>query len=84
MNQRIRQFAAQAKKAAFDAMKLIADKEQALTVYAETYDSKFAELIIEETLLQVDNQVYGRGENSWYYDEDKKWVRLHFGYGELK
>lgn len=44
---------------------------------------KFAKLIIEETLKQIDDRVYGRGQNSWYYDDDKKWVRLHFGYGEL-
>lgn len=44
---------------------------------------QFAQLVIEETLNQVDERVYGRGENSWYYDADKKWVRLHFGYGEL-
>lgn len=45
---------------------------------------KFAKLIIEETLNQVDEQCYGRGENQWYYDDDKRWIRLHFGYGELK
>lgn len=44
---------------------------------------KFAKLIIEETLKQIDDRVYGRGQNSWYYDDDKKWVRHHFGYGEL-
>ena len=44
---------------------------------------KFAKLIIEETLKQVDERCYGRGENQWYYEDDKKWVRLHFGYGEL-
>ena len=40
-------------------------------------------LIVEETLKLVDDQVYGRGENQWYYEDDKKWIRLHFGYGEL-
>ncbi len=45
---------------------------------------KFAKMIIEETLNQVDEQCYGRGENQWYYDDDKRWIRLHFGYGELK
>ena len=44
---------------------------------------KFAELIVEETLKEVDERVYGRGENQWYYDDDKKWIRLYFGYGEL-
>ena len=45
---------------------------------------KFAELIIEETLSQVDEKCYGRGENQWYYEDDKQWIRLHFGYGEIK
>ncbi len=45
---------------------------------------KFAKLVIEETLKQVDERCYTRGENQWYYDDDKKWVRLHFGYGGLK
>ena len=54
--------------------------------YSELWNEniqKFAQLIIEETLKQVDERVYGRGENQWYYEDDKKWVRLHFGYGEL-
>ena len=44
---------------------------------------RFAKLIIEETLKQVDERTYGRGENQWYYDDDKRWIRLHFGYGEI-
>lgn len=43
----------------------------------------FVKLIVEETLKLVDDQVYGRGENQWYYEDDKKWIRLYFGYGEL-
>jgi hypothetical protein len=45
---------------------------------------EFARLIVEETLKQVDERTYGRGENQWYYNEDKEWVRLHFGYGKLQ
>lgn len=44
--------------------------------------TKFAELIVEETLKQVDERTYCRGETSWYND-DKDWIRLHFGYGKL-
>ena len=44
---------------------------------------KFAELVIEETLKQVDERTYGRSENQWYYEDDKQWVRLHFGYGTI-
>lgn len=39
---------------------------------------KFAKLLIEETLKQVDEQCYGRGENQWYYEDDKRWIRMHF------
>ena len=50
----------------------------------ERFDKeKFAKLVIEETLREVDNRTYGRGENQWYYDADHRWVFLHFGYGSL-
>jgi hypothetical protein len=48
MNKRIRELAEQAKKHAIDAMIKIADREQALKVYSESYDTKFAELIVRE------------------------------------
>jgi len=50
MNERIRQLAEQAKKYALDAMIKITDKEQALKVYSESYDTKFAELIVQECI----------------------------------
>jgi len=68
-------------------IKLLADQCYYINTYTDIEmfnEEKFAELIIESTLNQVDEQVYGRGENSWYYDDDKKRIRLHFGYGELK
>jgi len=43
MNERIKELAEQAKKYALDAMIKITDKEQALKVYSESYDTKFAE-----------------------------------------
>ncbi len=48
MNERIKQLAEQAKKHALDAMIKITDKEQALKVYSESYDTEFAELIVKE------------------------------------
>jgi hypothetical protein len=48
MNERIRELAEQAKKYALDAMIKITDREQALKVYSESYDTKFAELIVKE------------------------------------
>ena len=54
MNERIRQLAEQAKKYALDAMIKITDKEQALKVYSESYDTKFAELIVQDCMDVVD------------------------------
>jgi hypothetical protein len=48
LNERIRQLAEQAKKYALDAMIKITDREQALKVYSESYDTEFAELIVKE------------------------------------
>ena len=78
MNERIRQLAEQAKKYSLDAMIKIADKEQALKVYSESYDTKFAELIIAECLNRV------RDEIQYIVDWDKadhvvREVKKHFG-----
>ena len=48
MNERIKKLAEQAKKYALDTMIKITVKEQALKVYSESYDTKFAELIVRE------------------------------------
>jgi hypothetical protein len=48
MNEQIKLLAEQAKKYALDAMIKITDKEQALKAYSESYDTKFAELIVRE------------------------------------
>ena len=56
MNERIKELAEQAKKYALDAMIKITDKEQALKVYSETYDTKFAMSIVQECLGQVEEQ----------------------------
>jgi hypothetical protein len=80
MNERIRELAEQAKKHALDAMIKITDKEQALKVYSETYDTKFAELIVKEcaelTLDYKSDDYY----NGWldYRDE----IKEHFGVEE--
>ena len=54
MNERIRLLADEAKKYALDAMIKITDKEQALKVYSESYDTKFAELIVRECAKVAD------------------------------
>jgi len=55
MNERIKLLADQAKQSALDAMIKITDKEQALKVYSESYDTEFAELIVRECLSNMEN-----------------------------
>jgi len=54
MNKRIREISQEAKQYALDAMIKISDKEEALKVYAESYDIKFAELLIREAARIAD------------------------------
>ncbi len=67
MNNRIKELADQAKKYSLDAMRKISDKEQALKVYSESYDTKFAELIVRECISSVGSQA------------DKAYLKKHFG-----
>jgi len=53
MNERIKELAEQAKKYSLDVMIKITDREQALKVYSESYDTKFAELIVRECVSQL-------------------------------
>ena len=77
MNERIRELAEQAKKYALDAMIKITDKEQALKVYSETYDTKFAELIVRECAEQVKNMRVND-----YGISGAEIIREHFGVEE--
>jgi hypothetical protein len=90
MNERIKLLAEQAKKYALDAMIKITDKEQALKVYSETYDTKFAELIVRECAKVA----YKYTDSSVYNDDydDVGWeclpgdlqthIKEHFGVKE--
>jgi len=75
VNERIANIVEQAKKSVPHG--LTPDK------WIDVYNENFAKLVIEETLKQVDERTYGRSENQWYYEDDKQWVHLHFGYGIL-
>ena len=66
MNERIRELAEQAKEHALGAMIKIADKEQALKVYSESYDTKFAELIVRDCMDVVDGYTKGRTFDTHY------------------
>ena len=73
MTERIRQLAEQAKKYALDAMIKITDKEQALKVYSETYDTKFAELIVAEMLQTCEDHP------AWTGRMIGEQIKQHFG-----
>ena len=77
MNELIKELAEQAKKHALDAMIKITDKEQALKVYSETYDTKFAELIVRECAEQVKNMRVND-----YGISGAEIIREHFGVEE--
>ena len=89
MNDKIKQLADQAKKYALDAMIKITDKEQALKVYSETYDTKFAELIVRECAEQiiakgtdwVDFAPSQTGVRPEYWDMAQQ-IKEHFGVEE--
>ena len=62
----------------FEMMIKITDKEQALKVYSETYDTKFAELIVLECAHLVDtlNEAYEAPSTGG------KFIKEHFGVKE--
>ena len=78
MNKRIELLAEQAKKYALDAMILIIDKEQALKVYSETYDTKFAELIVKECGVALSPMLRDMVSRGQAYDL----IKQHFGVEE--
>ena len=94
MNERIRELADEAKKYALDAMIKITDKEQALTVYSETYDTKFAELIVRECVNEIAyigkaNEVFGDRTDKgglnhilWTTETAIEKIKEHFGVEE--
>jgi hypothetical protein len=85
MNERIRLLAEQAKKYALDAMIKITDKEQALKVYSETYDTKFAELILIEVtdiLSTYRGKVVFTDGAEYNYEHPIIAIRKHFGVKE--
>jgi phage gp46-like protein len=82
MNKRIRQLAEQAKQYALDAMIKITDKEQALKVYSETYDTKFAELIVKECVGILEPKSRYMGEGPEVLKDKIRQIKQHFGVEE--
>jgi hypothetical protein len=89
MNERIRQLADEAKKYAakkyaLDAMIKITDKEQALKVYSESYDTKFAELIVRECANHCDLLLDHKISSEWSRGthDCSRAIKKHFGVEE--
>jgi len=94
MNEQIKLLAEQAKKYALAAMIKITDKEQALKAYSESYDTKFAELIVRKCINR--EELLGAIARGWcseknehktmdsdlafaIFDEVEKHIKEHFG-----
>ena len=87
MNDKIKELADQAKKYALDAMIKITDKEQALKVYSETYDTKYAELIVRECTKVIVHGGYWSGgplgpKRQCTPPEIAQMIKEHFGVAE--
>ena len=78
MNERIKKLALQAKQSALDAMIKITDKEEALKVYSETYDTKFAELIVAECRVALTPMLRDMISRGQAYNL----IKQHFGVEE--
>ena len=78
MNERIEKLSKEAQLYALDAMIKITDKEQALKVYSETYNTTFAELIVRECADDAKHHVMNI---STYADADFVYeqIKRHFG-----
>jgi len=79
MNERIKKLAEHAKKYALDTMIKIADKEEALKVYAESYDTKFAELIIQDCVQVCKQEWYDLNNAPAVADESERDIRFRSG-----
>ena len=75
MNERIRKLAEQAKKYALDEMIKITDRDKALKIYSDCYETKFAELLIMECLT-ICEELGDKGMDGHYCADE---IVKHFG-----
>ena len=45
---------------------------------------KFAQLLIEDVLDQVQQRAYYTGDRDWSDEVDRPWIQLEYGYGKLE
>ena len=81
MNERIEKLSKEAQLYALDAMIKITDKEQALKVYSETYNTTFAELIVKEC-GDVAYNAYWENPETVRGIHIKEKIKQHFGVEE--
>jgi hypothetical protein len=76
MNQRIQELAEQAGMEDYPT-------EGVNALYGDVTIQKFAELIVEAVLDQVEQRAYYTGDRDWSDELDRPWIQLEFGYGAL-
>ena len=85
MNERIEKLSKEAQLYALDAMIKITDKEQALKVYSETYNQKFAELIVRECAdicMEMAAKCAGLPGDGALAKDCADWIKKDFGVEE--
>lgn len=76
-NTLIEKFAEQSKKYAFNEMKKVTNKEETIKTHSNAYDNKFAELIINEAILFIENG-YERNFNNLWRKDIANQLKEHF------
>jgi thiamine pyrophosphate-dependent acetolactate synthase large subunit-like protein len=76
MNERIKELMRQACKESIRPESVLEDVPQDVL-------EKFAELIVEAVLDEVEERTYYAGDRDWSDEVDRPWIQLEFGYGSL-
>jgi hypothetical protein len=74
MNKRIKELIIKAGFPKFDEMYVVTDGKEL---------ERFAKLIVESVLDEVNERAYYSGYIAWSNEEDRHWIQLEFGYGSL-
>ena len=53
-------------------------------VYDNFDPKKFAKLLIEDVLNEVQERAYYTGDRDWSDEVDRPWIQLAYGYGKLE
>ena len=89
MNDRIRELAEQAgadfmRRINYNNLEGKEYEEDAGVIFESTESfEKFAELLVEAVLDEVEERTYYTGDRDWSDEVDRPWIQLEFGYGSL-